>query len=82
MNIIIGVLVKFNCSDIIVGGNDDTDHVEDLCEGDPHLDDHGLGGIVHGPHLPVIVLHQVSQQSRLLLLVTRLLLHVGIVSSI
>ena len=78
MNIIIGVLVKFNCSDTTVEGNvgDDTDHVEDLCEGDPHLDHHGLGGIVHGPHLPVIVLHQVSQQPRLLLLVPGLLLRI------
>ena len=60
----------------------DTDHVEDLSEGDADLDHHGLAGVVDGAHLPVVVLHQVCQQPRLLLRVRRLLLRVRVISSI
>ena len=44
-----------------------THHIKYLCEGDadPHLD--GLAGVDDGPHLLVVVLHEVAEQPGLLL---------------
>ena len=44
-----------------------THHIKNLCEGDadPHLD--CLAGVDDGPHLLVVVLHEMTEQPGLLL---------------
>ena len=62
---ILGVWVLSISTLNIYGWN--TYHIKYLCESDPNLDNHLVTGIVDWPNLPVIVLHQVGQQPRLLL---------------
>ena len=44
-----------------------THHVKYLSESDPDLDLHRVRGVVDGSDLPVVVLHEVGQKTRLLL---------------
>ena len=44
-----------------------TYHIKYLCESDANPDLDGLAGVDDGPHLPVVVVHEVAQQPALLL---------------